>query len=86
MKPLKPLEDLPQKSSPDYVLQIQDLPKRAPVDLMNFPEGSLRPSWGAPPLLEPSLDPPGIPLVPFRKIHIFVDNQENHNICNVWGT
>ena len=48
MEPLKPLEDLPQKSSPDYVLQIQDLQKRAPMDLINFPEGSLGPSWGAP--------------------------------------
>ena len=43
------LKDLNQNSSPDYVLQIQDLQKRAPMDLINFPEGSLRPSWGAPP-------------------------------------
>ena len=48
MESSKILKDLTQKSTSDYVLQIQDLQKRAPMDLINFPEGSLGPSWGAP--------------------------------------
>ena len=75
MKPLKPLQDLPQKSSPDYVLQIQDLPKRTPVDLISFPEGSLGSSWGAPPtfgaLPGPSWNPTGA--IQQQK-HVFLDN------------
>ena len=63
MKSSKIIKELNQKSSPDYVFQIQDLPKRAPVDLMNFPEGSLRPSWRAPPIFGalpgPSWNPTG---------------------------
>ncbi len=75
--------DLPQKSSPDRVVQIQDLQKRAPMDLINFPEGSLRPSWGATPtfgaLLEPSWNPTGA----IQKTeHVFLDN----HLCNVLGT
>ena len=55
--------DSNQNASPDYLLQIQNLQKRAPMDLINFPEGSLRPSWGAPPtfgaLPGPSWNPTG---------------------------
>ena len=44
----KNFKDSDQNASPGYLLQIQDLQKRAPMDLINFPEGPLGPSWGAP--------------------------------------
>ena len=48
MESSKNLKDSHQNASPGYLLQIQDLQKRAPMDLINFPEGPLGPSWGAP--------------------------------------
>ncbi len=86
MESSKILIDFTQKSTSDYVLQVQDLQKRAPKDLINFPKGSLGPSWGAPPHF---WSPPWILLEPHwchsEEKTKFLENHENIGICNVWG-